>query len=439
MNKVFLSFLGATDYIPCTYFRENVGEVNNVRFVQQAMISLFCKHWTKNDRICIFTTNIAETKNWNDNGHVRRYASECKGLKSCIEQLSLNADVNNIPIPEGKNENEIWEVFQIIFNSINTNDEVIFDITHAFRSIPMLAIVVLNYAKVLKKINLKEIFYGAFETLENPAEVGNIPLEKRRVPIIELTTFDKLMDWTIGIDRYIETGNAGMLSSLALSGIQPILKATKGKDKSAATIGALSRQLNIFASTIATCRGKKIPEAASDLKRTVERSGKLSLLPPFIPIFERLKQQLQMFSGELVSDGVQAAKWCYKHNMIQQAYTILQETLISHFTAAIGENPMDMKVRKIASQAVTICATSKPENGWMKEAAENKEITHKFLRFFHSKPERVKLMRNLSKDRNDLNHAGYKSNPMSAEKFEKKFSEMLNHVKAIPVGKKTAG
>jgi CRISPR-associated Csx2 family protein len=429
MNKVFLSFLGATDYIPCTYYREHVGEAKNVRFVQQAMISLFCKQWTKNDRICIFTTNIAETKNWNDNGHVRRYASECKGLKSCIEQLSLDANVKNIPIPEGKDESEIWEIFQIIYNSINDNDEVIFDITHAFRSIPMLASVVLNYAKVLKKINLKGIFYGAFETLGNPAEVGNISLEKRRVPILELTAFDQLTDWTIAIDRYIETGNAGMLSSLALSGVQPVLKATEGKDQSAAVIRALSRQLHIFAGTIATCRGKKIAETASDLKNTLERGDSLGLLPQFIPIFERLKQQLQPFSGELVPDGIQAAKWCYRHNMIQQAYTILLETLISHFAETIGENPLDMKIRKIASQAATIYAKRKPENEWMNEASGNKDITRKFLHFYNLKPDLVELMRNLSKDRNDINHAGYNPSPMRAEKFEKKISDILGNIK----------
>ncbi len=430
MNKVYLSFLGATDYIPCTYFRENIGEVKNARFVQQGIISLFCKDWTQHDRICIFTTNAAETKNWDDNGHVRKYASECKGLKSCIERFNLDVDVKNIIIPEGKNENEIWEVFQIIYDSINLNDEVIFDITHAFRSIPMLAIVVLNYAKVLKKINLKGIFYGAFEALGNPAEVGNIALESRRVPILDFTTFDQLMDWTTGIDRYIETGNSGMVSSLAMSGVQPILNATKGKDESAATVRELSRQLNIFASTIATCRGQKIPGAAYDLKNTIERSGKLDLLPPFVPIFERLKQQLQVFSGELVSDGIQAAKWCYKHNMIQQAYTILQETLISHFAAIIGEDPLDLDLRTIASQAVTIYAKRMPENEWMEMAASNKEITHRFLGFFSSKPVLVKLMRNLTSYRNDLNHAGYNLNPMTADKFEKKLSELLENAES---------
>lgn len=37
-------------------------------------------------------------------------------------------------------------------------DEIIFDITHSFRSIPMLAITIMNYAKVLKNCKLKEVY-----------------------------------------------------------------------------------------------------------------------------------------------------------------------------------------------------------------------------------------------------------------------------------------
>ena len=64
MAKIYLSFLGTTDYLPCTYFRENVGEVENVRFLQEAMISLFCSDWTQEDRIRIFVTDTAESKIW---------------------------------------------------------------------------------------------------------------------------------------------------------------------------------------------------------------------------------------------------------------------------------------------------------------------------------------------------------------------------------------
>ena len=53
----------------------------------------------------------------------------------------------------------------------------------------MLAIVVLNYAKTLKKIKLRGIYYGAFEVLGSFEEASKIPISERRVPVLDLTTY----------------------------------------------------------------------------------------------------------------------------------------------------------------------------------------------------------------------------------------------------------
>ena len=428
MAKVYLSFLGTTDYLPCTYFREDVGDTENVRFIQEAMISLFCSDWTQEDRIRIFTTDTAESKNWNDNGHVRRYTSECQGLKRCIEKLNLDIDVQKIAIPQGKDENEIWETFQIIYDSIQKDDEVIFDVTHAFRSIPMLAIVVLNYAKALKGINLKGIYYGAFETLGNPAEVGNIPLERRRVPILDLTPFDQLMDWTAGIDRYVKTGNPELVKELAVKGVNPILKQTKGMDEGACAIKNISNRLNDFVDVLSTCRGPKIAKTAEILKQKVNRTNDLGVLPPFIPLFNKLKQQVAVYSGDPVMDGIAAAKWCVDHNMIQQSYTILQETLISHFLIMVDEDPKAYTNRTVASQSVAIFNRKLSDKYWKQPAANNKKLVEKLIRLFTATPKLAEEMRNLTKYRNDLNHAGYVQSPMPPIKFKKTMLVMLDRL-----------
>jgi hypothetical protein len=38
MRKVFLSFLGTTNYFPCNYYREGHELVKNIRFVQEAEV-----------------------------------------------------------------------------------------------------------------------------------------------------------------------------------------------------------------------------------------------------------------------------------------------------------------------------------------------------------------------------------------------------------------
>ena len=167
MSKVYISFLGTNDYLPCTYFKDS-REMENVRFVQQATLEFFCRRWTGKDRIIIFSTEGAFRRNWLDDGHKDKDTGgikKCIGLNNCIKKLNLLPVLKRVSIPEGKSEQEIWDIFQIVFEDLKPEDEVIFDITHAFRSIPMLAIVILNYSKVMKNITIGGIYYGAFEVL----------------------------------------------------------------------------------------------------------------------------------------------------------------------------------------------------------------------------------------------------------------------------------
>ncbi len=71
MARVFLSFLGINDYIPCTYYAED-RKAENVRFIQEAILKIYCSDWTSADRACFFTTRAAYRKNWLDDGHVAR-------------------------------------------------------------------------------------------------------------------------------------------------------------------------------------------------------------------------------------------------------------------------------------------------------------------------------------------------------------------------------
>ncbi|MCK5228737.1 MAG: hypothetical protein KAR13_00630 [Desulfobulbaceae bacterium] len=53
MSKIFVSFLGTNSYMECNYcFGDK--KVANVRFVQEAMIRMFCADFGHDDRILIF-------------------------------------------------------------------------------------------------------------------------------------------------------------------------------------------------------------------------------------------------------------------------------------------------------------------------------------------------------------------------------------------------
>ncbi len=72
-------------------------------------------------------------------------AKHFKDLKQEINSSKPDIDVTLINIPNGSNEQEQWEIFKIVTNSLESNEEVYFDITHGFRTIPLLTFLAASY------------------------------------------------------------------------------------------------------------------------------------------------------------------------------------------------------------------------------------------------------------------------------------------------------
>jgi len=298
----------------------------------------------------------------------------------------------------------------------------------------MLAVVVLNYAKVIKNVSLKGIYYGAFEKLGSYHDVTKISLEKRLVPILDLTHLDQLMDWSFAVDRFLEAGDASLVNALANKGITPALKESKGKDKAAKSIQQLGKNLELFSKMLITCRGREITEVATSLTERMRECKNLDLLPPFKPLFEMIEIKLEKFSGDIVKDGLSAAEWCFEHGLIQQGYTILLEILISYFVIQINEDPNDIEKRQLASQASAIIQKGIVDktNKWKSLAKENENITRKFIELIESNSEINKALDAISQIRNDLNHAGFNPNAKkvkNADNFWRTLSDLIGKVK----------
>ncbi len=448
MANLYLSFLGTNDYLPCTYEHQN-RKIENVRFVQEATIRLHCMDWSQNDRVIIFTTPQALNLNWKDDGQINRSSGERIqqfGLETCIKNIKGNFSWNRVDIPDGRNEKEIWNIFLKVFDIVEEEDKIIFDITHAFRSIPLLAIVILNYARIMKNISLSGIYYGALEALGGINEVKKMQPEKRIVPIIDLTAFDQLMEWSVAADRFIKSGDASWVSKIAEHTASTILSETKGNDRSQHTIRNLARNLDKFTKTLATCRGRDISPVVERLKQTLENCQNLTfnnpLNMPLKAIIGKIDSQINMFSNHQIRDGIKAARWCLEHNLVQQSYTILQETLITYFIYKIGEDTENYGnknlLRTLAGQAIAIIMpyilnnTGKklPFKEWKSDAQNNKELIEKFISFYKTQPRLVKTYNDLTGYRNDLNHAGHSADPRPAGTFIKKMPGFLDDVES---------
>ena len=138
------------------------------------------------------------------------------------------------------------------------------------------------------------------------------------------------------------------------------------------------------------------------------------------------------FHGEDdVADGIQAARWCLDHNLIQQGYTILHETLITHCIGQIGKDAIDPSIRELVVYAARVSDKDGESDEHQKVSEDQLEPFKRLKELFAGRPKFAQVMVNLADTRNDLNHAGYRRGPMKAERFAPNLKLFLERTEQI--------
>ncbi len=344
-KNIFISFLGTGHYKECQYdYRLFDGNKRKVTFIQEATLDyLLSQHkFDSNSIAYILLTGKARKSNWDDgydfeleDGTVE---TQEEGLCSRLEKLKKKKakegvvfNYKDIDISD-ESEKDIWVLFSDLYNLLvkdeQENDINLFvDITHSFRYLPMFLIVFINYVKLFKNITVKHISYGNYEGRDKATNVA---------PVVDITDYSKLQDWTYATRSFIESGNANALVGLCK------------QDSS-----NLANILNIVVADFQTCRSipivdgnhiaklkKEIGKFSSIVNKPIQEkeSNSDSIITPFTNILSELEHQLAVFQSKKVSDeidteniinGYEASIWCFNRQLYQQAITILQENLIT--------------------------------------------------------------------------------------------------------------
>lgn len=429
MGKAFVSFLGTNDYLDCIY-RLDESDNTVYKYVQEYFVNNFCKEWDKEDEIRIFLTEEAERKNWNNNGH----GKENIGLKERLDKLNLQCTIQPITnLPCGNTEEEIWQLFEKIFESFKENEEVIFDITHSFRSLPMLMLVLLNYSRLLKKIKIKGIYYGAFEILGPVYEVRNKPENERIAPIINLNNLIGLQDWTLATYNFIENGITKDINRIANERIKPILSDTKGQDPEASSIRDLLKDLEAISQNILTCRGREITnfdynKTHKTIKTLID--SKTNHIKPLPHLLEKIDNKIKLFNNADILNGLKSVEWCLQHNLYQQGITIFQESLISYVLSLLNKDWQNKDKRELVSSAFRIKSQNINEKDWNDKARSNRVFIDKLLNL--TELDKLKaIYSSLTEIRNDINHAGMLEGSREYKKIIKAFQDNYNEFKTI--------
>lgn len=122
----------------------------------------------------------------------------------------LGENSEAIAIPYGLNYKEQIAIFSIIgnaFKKFKKGDEIVLDITHSFRSLPLFATAVINYLKSLGNDGLifSKVYYGMMDTMR---EFDNV------TPIVDISAVVELQNWTTAAFSFKEYGKGAMLADL---------------------------------------------------------------------------------------------------------------------------------------------------------------------------------------------------------------------------------
>ncbi|MFW5525786.1 MAG: TIGR02221 family CRISPR-associated protein [Prevotella sp.] len=419
-RKLFISFLGTGNYHECVYY-DSQKQYRPTHFIQCATLEkIGAQQWEETDAVRIFATKKAKEQNWNEKLEGKDYA----GLSKQISDLGLKADIQCVSICDGKNETEMWDLFETVFSQIEEGDLLYVDLTHAFRYQPMLMLVLTNYAKFLKNIKVMHISYGNYEAGLTTAIDGK---DLTLAPIVNLLQLSQLQDWTTAAADFLQNGYVDKMSELASNSIRLLQKDVSTRSDDNRKLASFVGELKTLVEERQTCRGLDISSGATQQK-LMEEAGKLGevVIKPLEPILEKVSQALPKPEGSL-NNCLDAAQWCYDNHLYQQSATILQEGVVTYFSERHGIAIANEEERGLVNSAFNIKAYALPQSEWDVKPAQIDKVKELLGDIVLSQPSVYCAFSNITEIRNDYNHAGFRSKrePQSPANIKKNISKAL--------------
>ena len=435
----FLEPLGTGAYTPCIYQMPD-GQQFETPFIQEVILR--GQAFGPEDRVTVFLTKEARERNWYDRPYQQWEIDKLKekdgedkpkvgdirrGLKSRLEELfpDSNDRIKEVSIPEGFSTEEFWEIFDKVYAAMDEDEEIIFDITHGFRSIPMLALTVLNYTKAIKHIQVSSIYYGCF--------IPDKPVDTV-FSVLDLTPFDEILNWSMAADSFVRYGNSRQIHELCF---QENAKRCDKNDYSLVKVRKAIDGLDTVISNIETGRGdimkqakKSIYTAYQSFKSSMEKAMEVDVdsMPMLENLMDTISDSMAMFDcADRVGIGMAVVDWSEKNRLTQQGFTALDETIKTYLCSVYSLSETEEDTRDGVVKTAINCIDSVKlkhrekfeENGlngnrsflWNQIKNDSHAPKHHretFRKIIMTIPDEwVVLSKKCADYRNDINHFGF--------------------------------
>ncbi|AFV75886.1 CRISPR-associated protein DxTHG motif-containing protein [Thermus oshimai JL-2] len=378
--KQILSFLGASPYDEAEY--ELDGKTYLTPYTQEAL----ARHY-KDHTVLVAMTEEARSKH-------------ADGLRA------RGVNYTPIPIPSGSVEEELWAIFEAITEHVPEGAEVVVDISHSFRSQPVLALAALRFLEAAKDVKVSRILYASYDQ------------RAKRGRFLDLTLFLTLMRWSEATSELVRYGFTRNLATL-LKEIQD--DAWRGgkqgpKPQRLKTLGQVLEELGLALEFL------RVPETLELARKLLEESKRVeeesqAWLPaqPIRALLEKLRQRYEPLAVEeaFSPDGLKAqahmVDLLLEIGSYHQAAVLIRELMVTKVCLDQGLHPLDKDGRDKAEGYL---------NQWLKEGHDET------LRQWGN------TWKALSDLRNDLAHAGMRrqarKGPGAERELQEKWAQIRN-------------
>jgi CRISPR-associated protein Csx16 len=342
-------------------------------------------------------------------------------------------------LPDGKTDDERWQIFNEVVHALSPEpltlqdpatgsatleasppQTIILDITHGFRSQPFFAASAVQFARSqlrrsrqpLLETELR-ILYAAFE-----ARDGDL------TPVWELTQFTEVLAWDAAIDGLLRFGRADDLRAL-LAGLQGRL-VRLSENRPMPKLKNLGDAARNMADALVTVRMPALfTELAQRLGGAVglSRDDVLRYIPPLAPQLDALKRWVEpMAARNPVSPqglwaGLHLARVYLELERYAELAGLLRELLVSAYT-----------VRGCEASAILQPDTGGTAFDRQRDELEGRLGEAVVARRFEDSL--VRLFQEVGDLRNDVLHAGCRSNARSAATIRQDLERLLKEVEA---------
>jgi len=254
-----------------------------------------------------------------------------------LKELESAMDNTHIIILKyGLNEDELRENISSVLEIdefLDKKDNLYIDITHGFRSFPLLAQQVVFYLKEVssKKLKPRNFYYGM---LDANRELGY-------APIVDLKIMFEMNDWILGANQFKTSTNGDI--------IVPLIR--KKNEELANLLDSFSKAMNINYANEIQNQIKKLEKFDTTSIKNPEKLIVDKVIDEFINHFSNIKSQ-SSFQFEL-------AKWYYNKNSFGSSYVILAESLIS-FICEVQDQDVFMKKNRDEARIILSDKRKKP-------------------------------------------------------------------------------